>query len=380
MENGISRPAATSPAADVRRRDLLAALAALILLPGRVRAASRTPLRLAASWQGEGGYGAGVLELAPAAGSFRVAAALDLPTRAHALIRLADGDLLVVARRPGDWLLRLDPGGRARAWRWIEPQRAFCGHALASPDGRRLYTTELDLESGQGLVAMREASTLEKLAEWPSGGMDPHQLLWDQLAPRSGEAPEGCLMVANGGIASAPETGRSKQDLARMDSSLVRLDARHGHLMGQWRLVDRRLSLRHLAWSGVGRPCLGISLQAEHDTPADRAAAPVLATFDGEGLRAHAPGCALAGYGGDIAALDGGYVIGCPRAGGLAFHDRDGAWRGYAPLAEACALAAAGGTVWAAGRAHALGLGLARGQLPGLPGLRLDNHWVILDG
>ena len=93
------------------------------------------------------------------------------------------------------------------------------------------------------MVGVRHARTLEKLAEWPTHGIDAHELIWDLHSPGG-----PTLLVANGGVPTAPETGRSKRDLHRMDSSLVRLDATTGRLMGQWRLQDPRLSLRHLAW------------------------------------------------------------------------------------------------------------------------------------
>ncbi len=76
---------------------------------------------------------------------------------------------------------------------------------------------------------------------------------------------------------------------------------------------------------------LGIALQAEHDDTAAKAAAPVLALFDGQQLRTCAadPGHALAGYGGDIAWAAGGFAVGCPRANGVAVWQADGRWTGF---------------------------------------------------
>lgn len=154
---------------------------------------------------------------------------------------------------------------------------------MANADGRTLYTTEMDLDTGAGPLGVRDAASLEKRAEWPTHGIDPHQLVWDAVHP-------GRLIVANGGVPTRPETGRLKLDLERMDSSLVALDAGSGSLCGQWRLDDARLSLRHLAWGRVeGRPLLGIALQAEHDDAAQRTDASVLALFDGARLRAPRP-------------------------------------------------------------------------------------------
>jgi hypothetical protein len=338
------------------------------------------PARLASAWKTAQGDQIGVLARRGAA--LEVQAALDVPTRAHGLWGERGGAVLAVARRPGDWLLRWQPGSAKATWSWIEAGRAFNGHVITSPDGAILYTTETDLASGQGLIGLRHAASLEKFAEWPTHGMDPHELLLDS---------DGSLLVANGGIHARPETGRLKLELERMDASLVRLDTGSGALRGQWRLADKRLSLRHIAWGPVpegsttGQRLLGIAMQAEHDDPAQKAAAPVLAVFDGRQLQSHAasPGQALQGYGGAIAWSGESFAISCPRADGVALWRADGQWSGFVPLQEACALATrpepGGAQLWTAGRAATLARH-SDGQLHtiALPELRLDNHWTAL--
>jgi hypothetical protein len=323
---------------------------------------------LLAAWQCEPASSAeaarfqvGVLAAQP--GALAVAYALDVPTRAHGLLAEPGGTVLAVARRPGDWLLRWRPGDIEPQTAWIEPDRAFNGHVIASADGRLLYTTETDLETGAGLIGVRDAATLDKLAEWPTQGMDPHELLLDA---------DGSLVVANGGIATLPETGRLKIGVERMDASLVRLDTRHGAVRGQWRLADTRLSLRHIAWGGRDGRLLGIALQAEHDDAAQRHAAPLLALFDGKRLHTVAAPQPLAGYGGDIAWADGAFAVSCPRVDGMARYGADGAWQGFTALPEACALAAWRHGVWVGGRGQAIH-GADRFALDGL---RLDNHWL----
>ena len=335
-------------------------------------AAGRAP-QLLAAWQRAPGasteaatYQIGLL--APRQGALAVVHALDVPTRAHGLLAERGGTLLAVARRPGDWLLRWAPGQDEPQTAWIEADRAFNGHVIASPDGRTLYTTETDLESGAGLIGVRDAASLEKTAEWPTHGMDPHELLLDA---------DGSLLVANGGIPTLPETGRVKIGLERMDASLVRLDTATGTLRGQWRLPDPRLSLRHIAWGGPQRRTLGIALQAEHADPAAKSAAPLLALFDGQSLRTAGAPQSLGGYGGDIAWARDGFAVSCPKVNGFARYGADGHWLGFTPLAEACALAGDASGLWAGGLGHALHTA-ATTAASRVQGVRLDNHWLAI--
>lgn len=353
---------------DLNRRDCLAALAALAS-PALVRGAGAAHAAggtLAAAWDDETGHRIGLL--VETEGALRIAASTDVPTRAHGLLWENGGTLLAVARRPGDWLARWHPKQRTVQRVWSEPDRSFNGHVLASPDGRTLFTTQTNLDTGAGMIGVRDAASLEQHAEWPSHGLDPHELLFDA---------QGRLVVANGGIPTQPETGRAKRKLDRMDASLVRLDVQaNGRLLGQWRLDDARLSLRHLARQGRH---LGIALQAEHDDEQDRAAAPVLALFDGDALRLAEP-APLAGYGGDIAPWRDGFAVACPRADGIATWHADGRRAGFAALPSGCPLATTPGILWAGGQTRALALQtLPPASLP-LPALRLDNHWVAAAG
>lgn len=352
---------------ELRRRQILGLAAAGLAAPAWA-ARREAPVELAAAWRDETpGYRVGRLALASEALVLR--ASVEVPTRAHGLLAEPGGALLAVARRPGDWLLRFTREGRALQWQWIEPDRAFTGHLALSADGRRLFSGETDLDSGAGLIGVRDARSLEKLAEWPSHGLDVHELL---------PCGEGELWVANGGIRTQAETGRLKLDLPAMDSSLVCLDAGTGALRGQWRVPDARLSLRHLAWRPDGR--LGIAIQAEHAQAAERLAAPILAVFDGLALHLAQGQPSLAGYGGDIAASAEGFAIGCPRSGGVARFDAQGRWQGLTPLPEACALAEGRHPqegLWAGGRGQVLQLPAGRGKRLARE-IELDNHWIRL--
>jgi hypothetical protein len=374
------------PPSGGRRHTLLtlASLGAWALAPEAAQAAAAgRAVRFAAAWEQQGRFHIGLLCTKKGAGqALQVHASLEVPTRAHGLCVLPGGAVLATARRPGDWLVRWQPGqGSEPQWLWQTGERSFNGHVLASPDGRQFCTTETDTETGASWVAVRDARSLEKAAEWPTHGIDAHELVWDPL----GQRETSTLIVANGGVPTAPETGRAKRDLHAMDPSLVRLDARTGRLLGQWRLTaDPRLSLRHLAWSPDGRT-LGIALQAEHDDAARKNAAPVLALFDGTTLRAvptpEPLEARLRGYGGSVAATRTGWAVSCPRAHGIALFSLQGEWQGLVPLPEACPLAVQGGALWAGGLASSLQAAEAAAPLvhphgQDLQGARLDNHWV----
>ena len=359
-------------------------------------AVNSNSITLAAAWEHQGSYHIGLLHTRNgSANALQVKALLDVPNRSHGLCVLPDGSVLATARRPGDWLVRWWPGHTTEPqWLWQQGDRSFNGHVLASADGQHLYTTETDVETGASLIGVRNAHTLQTVAEWPTHGIDAHELTWDTRSgsgsgksPGPGHGDSPTLIVANGGVPTAPETGRVKRDLDTMDSSIVRLDGRTGQLRGQWRLQDKRLSLRHLAWSPDGAT-LGIALQAEHDNAATKNTAPVLALFDGTALRVVATPEAIAstvhGYGGSMAATPTGWAVSCPRANGIAMFSLHGEWQGLVPLAEVCPLTVKGGELWAGGRDRSLQSAQATAAVqhphsPALHGSRLDNHWVLAE-
>lgn len=355
-----------------RRRQLLQALAALGGVGALPRLATAAPgaKRLFTAWDlPDGRHQLGCVRLSTADGApCQVEAVIDVPTRAHGLLPLPDGGVLVAARRPGEWLLRWHPARPTQAqWHWMDGDRAFSGHAQWL-DGH-FYTTESDLETGAGLLSRRDPHTLERLAEWPTGGTDNHMLLADG---------RGHLFVANGGVATRPETGRLKIDLDAMDSSIVRIAAASGRITGQWRLDDSRLSLRHLAWRG---PDLGIALQAQHDDPAAQQAAPVLAVLRGARAEGAEPTLValptpqpLGGYGGDICATPAGFHVSCPRVDAVATWSATGAWQGTQAHGEAYALAATDGSALVAGPGGWKALGNAPALHPWQGERAPDNH------
>lgn len=370
------------PPGSLSRRQCLIATVGGALLPS---AWATTPpaTTLVAAWEADNEYRVGLIGVER--DSWWEQQSVAVPTRPHALLVEPGGTVLAVARRPGDWLLRWKPGTTQQQWQWIDGDRRFNGHAIASADGASIWSTETDLETGQGRLGVRETASLEKSDEWATHGMDPHELL--VLPERVGALPGGTLLLANGGIPTLPETGRSKRHLDRMDASLVALNPRNGKLLGQWRLNDPYLSIRHLAWNTTAKR-LGIALQAEHPTQADRWRAPVLAVWDGEHLTPSPEPPDLRGYGGSVAAPpDGGFLVGCPRANAVAVFDSQARWLHNLPLPDACAVAAGSGAWWAGGSTGVLHASPSQGKAAELASSsasavapRWDNHWQVWPG
>ncbi len=326
-------------------------------------------------------YWVGVLQPDWNAQRMQRTAAVAVPSRAHGLAALPDGGFVAVANRPGRWLARLDAQGRMQnLLSTPDAVRTFEGHVVVSADGQWLYTTETDPRTGQGWVSVRDVRTLQTVSEFRTGGSEPHQLLLDAT---------GALVVANGGVLRA--AGDRKIELHRMDSSLAHIRPESGERLGQWRLGDRRLGLRHMAWNTPtdgAAPLLGIVMQNEHEDAQQRRQSPLLALWDGTQLQVPAAQGLGEGYAGDIAPTrDGGFLISSQRAGVVVqwSPQEPGSTRVVAQLKEAGALVALrDGVVGSdvlmasqntAGRwsSHAPG-----GLLAWPQGVQVDNHWVRL--
>ena len=359
------------------KRQLTAlAAAGLTGVAGLVRAGGgtngRPEHRVVAAWDDAlGRHFIGVLRLI--AEQVIVQASIEVPTRAHDLVVEPGGTVLAVARRPGEWLLRWQPNAGADRvqWHWVEDDFRLNGHVVVSRDGASLLTTQTDQQTGAGQLVRRDRKSMAATQRWPTQGRDPHAMVY---------LPDGQLLVANGGVATLPETGRMAREPDRMDSSLVAMSDQDGRLFHAWRLEDRRLSLRHLAWHGSGR--VAVAMQAHHDDPAQRDSAPVLAVLDVKRseLRVAPASSGMGGYAGDVASVDGRWFVSCPRSDAVLRLSLDGTQSRRIALGDACALASSADQAWGwvSGRAAGLQLGRSPPSTLSCLGLKPDNHAAVL--
>ena len=188
----------------------------------------------------------------------KVLAQVELPLRGHdmAVSHTESGRVLVFSRRPGNYIFDVDLSrGHLNQVIKASAGRHFFGHGVFSPDGLRLFTTENDYDTQTGKVVVRDAQSLQVINEFDSGGIGPHQLAW----LNNGQT----LVVANGGIATHPDTPRKKLNLTTMAPNLTYLDSVSGTILQQFSPPHHQLSIRHLAVNQDNKVVIGMQFQGE---------------------------------------------------------------------------------------------------------------------
>lgn len=244
---------------------------------------------------------------------------LPIPARGHAAAahpRLAQA--VAFARRPGRFALVIDcVTGQEKARLDAPAGRHFYGHGAFSEDGTLLFTAENDYEAARGVIGVWNAARgYERIAEFASGGVGPHDV---KLMP-DGET----LVVANGGIETHPDTGRTKLNIPTMRPNLAYLDL-SGRLLETVRLDDslHKNSIRHLGVGPDGAVYFAMQWQGDiSDRP------PLLARHKrgaGPDLIGAAVAAEMVGYAGSIAVVPehGQVAISSPRGGVVQVFDTD---------------------------------------------------------
>ncbi|PZQ52480.1 MAG: DUF1513 domain-containing protein [Rhodovulum sulfidophilum] len=310
---------------------------------------------------------------------------VELPDRAHSTAlhpKLARA--VVFARRPGTYAIVFDCAtGRSLRQLDAAAGSVFCGHGAFSPDGKLLYTSEAEIDTGEGLIGIWDvAAGFRRLGAMSSGGIGPHEILM---------LPDGMLAVANGALENGPDGRPDPIALQEMEPNLTYIDLATREIQQVVALSGpmRRNSIRHLAVRPDG--LLAFAMQwhgADTEAPAllglhrRGEAAPTLLTADGPAQ------FALKGYAGSVAfSGDGARVAISSPIGGLVdvFDAETGAHAWRCPRPDVCGLAPSGpGFVANTGAGDWLLLDRG-GPEPRLtvttePGRAWDNHMMALRG
>ncbi len=184
---------------------------------------------------------------------------IAVPQRVHGSVYAPQQRFaLFFARRPGTHLYALDTRtGKLVHSLENQPNRHFYGHGVVSADGHRLYTTENNLDDLSGVIGVYslQGDTPIKVDEFSSGGIGPHQLA---LMP-----DQKTLVVANGGMATHPASGREVLNLQTMAPNLSYLDLANGMVRESHKPPHHKMSIRHLDVSADGRVVFGVQYQGE---------------------------------------------------------------------------------------------------------------------
>lgn len=178
---------------------------------------------------------------------------IPVESRAHGFARHPHEPLVVgFARRPGRYAMVFHGESGEVITRIHSPRnKHFYGHGVFSTDGRTLFATENDFAAGSGLIGVYDARAgFRRIGEFASGGIGPHEILW---IPGT-----DTLVVANGGVQTHPDTGRTPHNLDTMEASLCYLD-QGGTLLERHVIADwQKLSIRHLAVNSNGRVAIAM--------------------------------------------------------------------------------------------------------------------------
>ena len=226
----------------ISRRGFMRAAGGLFLaglVPGAAFALEKTDAVFAAAYLDPDGY----FGLATVAEDGTIIDRSPLPRRAHGLAFDPNFNRVVAfARRPGTFAAIFDRTGRAAPVVITSPEgRHFYGHGAFSRDGRLLYASENDFDNARGVIGLYDATNgFARIGEYPTYGVGPHDL--------SISLDGKLLIVANGGIETHPDFGRTKLNLDRMEPSLALIDAASGALVEKHDLPAnlKQLSTRHI--------------------------------------------------------------------------------------------------------------------------------------
>jgi len=235
------------------RRRFLGGLLAAGVIPAPTWADAGAPAYLSAAAKPDGSY-----ILCGISAGHEIVFEIPLPARGHAAAaHPARPEAVAFARRPGTFAIVLDcASDRAKATLAAPEGRHFYGHGAYTPDGDWLLTTENDYETARGVIGIWDvAAGYRRAGEFYSGGIGPHDI---KRLPDT-----DIFVIANGGIETHPDTGRTKLNIATMQPNLAYLEAGKIVELAALPPAMHKNSIRHLAVSPDSDVAFGMQWQGD---------------------------------------------------------------------------------------------------------------------
>lgn len=353
------------------RRQFLGGLLAAGLIPKPTWADAGSPVFLSAAAVPDGSY-----VLCGIDAALQVRFQIPLPSRGHAAAaHPRRPEAVAFARRPGTFAVVIDCiTGQQKATLQSPMGRHFYGHGTFSSDGRLLFTTENHYEAGKGRIGVWDVERgYTRIDEWESGGVGPHDI---KRLPGS-----DTLVVANGGIDTHPDTGRTKLNISTMQPNLAYID--DGTVVETAMLPPQmhKNSIRHLAVSPQGDVAFGMQWQGDQTAQAlvgiHKRGSPIsLMTAPSEQVR-H-----LEGYIGSIAYSGDGrnIAVTSPRGGFVHLYDTaTGQFIRATPIADVSGVATLGHSfVVTSGTGEMRSVTQGNSGFSSQTDVRWDNHLIAV--
>jgi hypothetical protein len=259
-----------------------------------------------------------------------------LPMRGHAPVRLPDGRVLVMGRRPGLLAAIVDPRDPAALTSFTAGDSRFAGHAAVSPDGAALVTSQFDATTFEAALALRDPKTGAERGSWKPGGIEPHELVFARDR----------LIVALGGLIKDGGVAGPAFNPGGIDSAVLEIDPKSRRVLARHKLKDPSLSLRHLGLHGDSVVVAAQDQDLTETRPLLAAVAKELEPFEWPDPR----DCDFRGYIGSVAIDRSGAFVAAasPRGSVLGLWSAaSGKWLGGLPIADVCGVAADDKGFWA---------------------------------
>lgn len=346
------------------RRQFLGGLMATGLMPAPTWADAGSPAYLSAAAKPDGTF-----VLCGIGNDLQIRFEIPLPARGHAAAaHPTRPEAVAFARRPGTFAVVIDCiTGAQKAVLSSPAGRHFYGHGAYSADGSLLFTTENDFEAGRGRIAVWDVRLgYSRIDEWDSGGVGPHDI---KRLPGT-----DTLVVANGGIDTHPDTGRTKLNIPIMAPNLAYV--RDGYVVETVTLATdlHKNSIRHLAVSRLGNVAFGMQWQGDGEVDTLVGLHKV-----GQAVRLMKASLnevrQMQGYIGSIALSADGKMIAVtsPRGGLVQYYDvASGSHSGSLVIPDVCGVAVVGNSL-----VLSAGTGEMRRVTSGTPSMlkRVDLSW-----
>ena len=166
--------------------------------------------------------------------------------------------LLVCSRVAGACLLKYALDGTLLAK--LEPlkNQHFEGHGIFSADEQHVYTTSSDYKNAQGRVLKLNAHDLSLVSDHSSGGLGPHELVWQS---------EQHIAIANTGVSTHPDSGRKILNPDSIHSNVSLFNTQTQAFEQVWPIPLNGLSARHLDRMSDGRLVIGCQYKKYDQRP-----------------------------------------------------------------------------------------------------------------